>query len=62
MKTVASVTLVLRVEVEQEADGRWLADVPKVPGAMAYGATAPEALHAARAIVQQVLHEEYEVE
>ena len=27
------------IEQEQEADGRWLAEVPELPGVLAYGAT-----------------------
>ncbi len=30
----------LRIEHEQEADGRRLAEVPELPGVLAYGATA----------------------
>lgn len=30
------------MELELEADGRWLAEAPKLPGCLAYGAT-PEA-------------------
>lgn len=30
----------LTLEVEQEDDGRWLAEVVQLPGALAYGATA----------------------
>jgi predicted RNase H-like HicB family nuclease len=30
-------------EVEQEADGHWIAEIPEVPGAMAYGASVEEA-------------------
>jgi predicted RNase H-like HicB family nuclease len=33
----------LVIEVEQEEDGRWIAEVPALPGALAYGATASEA-------------------
>jgi len=28
----------LQVEFEQEEDGRWLAEIPALPGGMAYGA------------------------
>ena len=35
------------IGIEQELDGRWLAEVPIVPGALAYGSTRAEA--AARA-------------
>lgn len=33
----------LNIEFEQEADGRWLADVPELPGVMAYGPTKDDA-------------------
>lgn len=29
----------LRIELEQEEDGRWIADVIALPGVLAYGAT-----------------------
>jgi predicted RNase H-like HicB family nuclease len=32
-----------RVEIEREEDGRWLAEVPELPGVLAYGASASEA-------------------
>jgi len=32
------------VEFEGEADGRWIAEILEVPGALAYGATRNEAL------------------
>ncbi len=34
---------VLRIEFEQEDDGRWLAEISALPGVMAYGATREEA-------------------
>lgn len=33
----------LKIESEQEEDGRWIAEVPALPGVLAYGATDPEA-------------------
>lgn len=45
----------LSVEVEQEEDGRWLAEVPAVPGAMAYGGTRIEAADRAEALALLVL-------
>lgn len=45
----------LRVEVELEADGRFLASVPDLPGVMAYGATNPEAVRKVKSIALQVL-------
>jgi len=32
-----------RVEIEREEDGRWLAEVPELPGVLAYGISAAEA-------------------
>lgn len=45
----------LRVELEREADGRWLASVPELPGVMAYGATEGEAVKKVKVIALQVL-------
>ena len=33
----------LQVEFEQEEDGRWLAEIPALPGVMTYGANRQEA-------------------
>jgi hypothetical protein len=30
-------------EIERESDGRWIAEIPEVPGALAYGASMEEA-------------------
>ena len=30
-------------EIERETDGRWIAEIPEVPGALAYGTTVEEA-------------------
>jgi predicted RNase H-like HicB family nuclease len=45
----------LTVEVEQEVDGRWLAEVPELPGVLAYGATRPEAIVRAQALALRVI-------
>ena len=44
-----------RIETEQETDGRWLAEMPDLPGVMAYGATADEAVANAKSLAAQVL-------
>jgi len=36
--------MVYHLEVEREEDGRWLAEVVDLPGVMAYGATAEQAV------------------
>lgn len=33
----------LKIEVEREEDGRWIAGVPALPGVLAYGNTEAEA-------------------
>jgi predicted RNase H-like HicB family nuclease len=51
----------LTLETEQETDGRWLAEVPEVPGAMAYGATRAAAMAKAlalRAIAERLDNDE----
>ena len=48
------------LEVEQEADGRWLAEVPLLPGVLAYGHTADEAMAKAEVLALRVLAEQLE--
>ncbi|MGH6960791.1 MAG: type II toxin-antitoxin system HicB family antitoxin [Dongiaceae bacterium] len=50
----------LSIECEREEDGRWLAEVPELPGALAYGATAEEAMAKAEALALRVLAERLE--
>lgn len=50
----------LPIEIEQEEDGRWLAEVPDLPGVLAYGTTRDEATAAARALALQVLADRVE--
>jgi len=37
-------------EFDREDDGRWIAEIPKLPGVMAYGLTKKEALQKVYAI------------
>ena len=50
----------LTVEVEQETDGRWIADVVDLPGVMAYGATRAEALGNVEVLALRVIAERIE--
>jgi predicted RNase H-like HicB family nuclease len=50
----------LTIEYEQEEDGRWLAEVPQLPGVVAYGATPAEAMSRAQALALRVLAERLE--
>ena len=44
----------LLVEVEQEQDGRWIAEVTALPGVLAYGASRDEAIKRAEALADRV--------
>jgi predicted RNase H-like HicB family nuclease len=48
------------IEHEREDDGRWLAEVPELPGVLAYGATADEAMAKAEVLALRVLAERLE--
>jgi predicted RNase H-like HicB family nuclease len=45
----------LAVEIEREEDGRWIAEVPALPGALAYGGTPEEARARAEALALRVM-------
>ena len=45
---------------EQEDDGRWLAEVPELPGILAYGANAQEAMSKAEALALRVIADRLE--
>ena len=53
-----STPLRFTIEHEREEDGRWLAEVPELPGVLAYGTTADEAK--AEALAFRVLAERLE--
>jgi predicted RNase H-like HicB family nuclease len=48
------------LEVEQEPDGRWLAEVPELPGVMAYGVTRLLAIQAVEALALRALADRLE--
>jgi predicted RNase H-like HicB family nuclease len=50
----------MRVEIEREEDGRWIAEVPVLRGAMAYGATKQEAIAKVEALVLRALADKIE--
>ncbi|HEX8815157.1 MAG TPA: type II toxin-antitoxin system HicB family antitoxin [Terriglobales bacterium] len=45
----------LRIVLERETDGRWLAEIPELPGVMAYGKTKNEAEVAVTALALRVI-------
>jgi predicted RNase H-like HicB family nuclease len=48
------------VETEKEKDGRWIAEIPQIPGTMAYGLTRAEAVSRVEALALRVLAERIE--
>jgi predicted RNase H-like HicB family nuclease len=48
------------LELEQEDDGRWVAEVPQLPGVLAYGASSDEALAKAEVLALRVLADRLE--
>ena len=48
------------VETEKEEDGRWIAEVPALRGAMAYGASKKEAIAKVEALVLRVIADKLE--
>jgi predicted RNase H-like HicB family nuclease len=50
----------LAIEVEQEEDGRWIGEVPSLPGVLAYGQTRDEAIVRAQALAMRVLADRLE--
>ena len=49
-----------RVEIEQEEDGRWIAEVLDLPGVLVYGKTAQEAKARAQALALRVVADRLE--
>lgn len=48
------------VEIEQEEDGRWIAEVVDLPGALAYGKTPEEAKAKVQALALRVVADRLE--
>jgi predicted RNase H-like HicB family nuclease len=43
------------IEFEQEDDGRWIAEIPALPGVMVYGQTREEAESKVEALAREVV-------
>jgi predicted RNase H-like HicB family nuclease len=50
----------LTVEIEQEEDGRWIAEVLNLPGVLVYGQTSDEAIRQVQALALRVLADRLE--
>jgi predicted RNase H-like HicB family nuclease len=48
------------IAVEQEEDGRWLAEIPQIPGVVAYGPTRGEVIVRVQALALRALADRLE--
>ena len=48
------------IELEQERDGRWIAEVPELRGILVYGQTREKAMAKAQALALRVLADQLE--
>ncbi len=55
-------SVVFTIEIEQETDGRWIAEVIELPGVLAYGATRDEAIGRVQALALRVVADRLENE
>ena len=51
---------IIKIETEQEADGRWLAEAVDMPGVLAYGDSPEDAVRAAQVLAFRVLADRIE--
>ena len=52
--------LLFAIETEKEADGRWIAEVMEIPGALVYAATSEDAVAKVQALALRVVAERLE--
>jgi predicted RNase H-like HicB family nuclease len=50
----------IAVHLDREADGRWIADVPELPGVTVYGSSEEEAMANAKAMALHVIADRIE--
>ena len=48
------------IEIERESDGRWIAEVPDLPGVLAYGTSEQEAKARVQALALRVVADRLE--
>jgi predicted RNase H-like HicB family nuclease len=52
--------MVFQIELDEEADGRWIAEVATLPGVMTYGVTPTDAVARVQALALRVLADRLE--
>ena len=50
----------MTIELDREEDGRWLTEIPELPGVMAYGSSQEEALAKVKALALRVMADRLE--
>ena len=55
-------SVVFRIELEREADGRWIAEVVELPGVLAYGSSQDDAIARVQALALRVVADRLENE
>jgi predicted RNase H-like HicB family nuclease len=45
----------MKIEIEREMDGRWIAEVPDLPGVIAYGQSCQDAILKAQVLALRVI-------
>ena len=50
----------MNIEMDREEDGRWIAEVPDLPGVMVYGQSPEEAMARVEALALRVLADQLE--
>lgn len=52
----------MKIEIEREDDGRWMAEIPELPGVMVYGDTRKQAIARVEALALRVMADRLEYE
>ncbi|MFO8101406.1 MAG: type II toxin-antitoxin system HicB family antitoxin [Dehalococcoidia bacterium] len=47
----------MKIEIEREEDGLWIAEVPELPGVMAYGESRDEAVSKVKSLALRIIAE-----
>ena len=50
----------MKIEIEREKDGRWIAEIPELPGVMVYGDSRNEAISKAEALALRAMADRLE--
>ena len=50
----------MKIEIERESDGRWIAEIPDLPGVMAYGDSKADAVAKAETLALRVIADRME--